>query len=187
MKVRLDMASSVVRGTLIVSYALVAPSPVCFGQTNSSGAAAPPVPRPAQVSQEAPLREPPGISFQTNAHSQSGLSAAAHSGDRVETSRPPWSGGISWVAAANAYDFAPSRRQAAPSSGTSFDAKSAETALFQRIEREGVLQTRQSIREAQEKRHTEVLMDALSHHPESIIWGGSPNGPRMFGNASGVP
>src|SRR5208282_4769761 len=64
-----------------------------------------------------------------------------------------------------------------------------QQAQFQRIQREGLLQTRAETRAAQYHRDSEMSMGAICHDPESVIWGTPLNPRRMLGTgtALGVP
>jgi len=181
---------------LLAALALLVAGPVCFGQTNSSAAPAQSLPRPALKSPAKPEQTSPAISVQANAHSSIGESFVAHSGNRAEASRPPGRASGWWEDAANAYPVEASRPleragdgapQADVSSQMSLEGDAAKNTLFQRIEREGLLQTRQSIRKSRYNRDLESKMDASSHHPESFIWDSPVNAARALGTCPGVP
>lgn len=78
--------------------------------------------------------------------------------------------------------------QAAPSGSPPMNAET-ESAQFERIEQEGLLQSRQAMREANRNLTLQSEMGMLEHDPEALCLGESPAQFRILGTgtASGVP
>jgi hypothetical protein len=150
---------------LISLGALLLPGMICCGQTNS-------------VPASAPSHQPPNVywegaakAYYLSAHTD--ISSQSREAKNSTAKNKP-SGGV-----------AP---QAKPRGHGQMNAET-ESAQYQRMEEEGLMQTRQAMREEQHNLTLQTEMGVLCHDPEALCLGESIAYTRILGSgtASGVP
>jgi hypothetical protein len=159
----MKMLSNNEKGILIFTGAFLAPFLICLGQTNAS--------------QQTATSQKTNVSWEKAAKS---YVLAQRAGASSQTTKANSS--------AKAKDKgAPAAQPASP--GDDRMNAQTESAQFQRIEEEGLLQTRQAMKEAEHELTLQSEMDMLSHNPEALCLRESLIPLRILGTgtASGVP
>jgi hypothetical protein len=160
----MKMLSHNIKEILLFMGVFLASSLICFGQTN--------------ISQE-PVTSPKGSASWEKA--AKGYTLAQRTDGSGQTSKAPAKAKKTGAPADGA--------QPAPSNDTDRMNAETESAQYQRIEEEGLLQTRQSMKEAEHDLTFQREMGILSHDPEALCLGESLIPLRILGSgtASGVP
>jgi hypothetical protein len=169
MNIPLNMPCGLKKGSFLFLWAFLVPALVCLGQTNSDHRVVPSH-QPGHV----------GVFWDDAAN---GYYAP------VEVSTQTQPAPVATKTPAKPKDLGnrPAPRQAAGPRQMNLEAD--QQAQYQRIDEERLLQTREVSREAEHNRELAVEMGALSHDPESLIWGTPITATRVLGTgtASGVP